>query len=478
MLNRMSWVVVFLAWSGGALGEEVRWLGLEEAIGLALERNRDLAVVGRGVDRAELGVEAAASEFGLQWSPDGNAGVAKGGDSWQYGLRVARPTRWGTEVSGGGRFRSEGRDEEEGRREFTAWDVRVAQPLFRRAGRLVNEEGVMQARQGVRAALRQVEAAKAGLVIEVVETFERIRVLEEQIEGDVRALERARRLAALTEARERQGRASAVDVLRVDLLRGEAEARLASSRERLDVGRRSLAELVGARPDVVFRLEEPVRLALELPGTEEAVRLALANRLDYGQRFDGIEDARRGERIARRELWPDVSVVGQVSWLSGDVEEEDWFVGLTTGAGYSARRQRNEVARSRLEVVDAVDQMENLALVIARQVQQQMTAYGSAQVEAEIEERNFVVAMRREELARRMFEAGRGDHGSVTDAEDQLTQASIRRLNARARASVSGYRLLWVMGLLIDSPAELKAPLDAAERGRDVVWRAEGAGAR
>ncbi|HMP74352.1 MAG TPA: hypothetical protein PKE55_13920, partial [Kiritimatiellia bacterium] len=79
MLNRMSWVVVFLAWSGGALGEEVRWLGLEEAIGLALERNRDLAVGGRGVDRAELGVEAAASGFGLQWSPDGNAGVAKGG---------------------------------------------------------------------------------------------------------------------------------------------------------------------------------------------------------------------------------------------------------------------------------------------------------------------------------------------------------------------------------------------------------------
>jgi outer membrane protein TolC len=95
-------------------------------------------------------------------------------------------------------------------------------------------------------------------------------------------------------------------------------------------------------------------------------------------------------------------------------------------------------------------------LAIAREVQQRLSALQLARSERIIAERNFKLASDRARLARRLFERGRGDNFSVTDAEEALQDAENKRLGARAEASISGYELLHGLGMLVEVPADLK----------------------
>ena len=102
------------------------------------------------------------------------------------------------------------------------------------------------------------------------------------------------------------------------------------------------------------------------------------------------------------------------------------------------------------------DTVRILELVIAREVQQQLTAYRRAGLDLEIAGRNVKLARDRTELARRLFRAGRGDNFSATDAEEALVIAEDSFLTSKANASISSYRLLQTMGVLLEHPNELK----------------------
>jgi len=55
-----------------------------------------------------------------------------------------------------------------------------------------------------------------------------------------------------------------------------------------------------------------------------------------------------------------------------------------------------------------------------------------------------------------MFEIGRGDNFSVTDAEDAFVLAERQFLLARANASIVAYAFLDTLGTLIAASPELK----------------------
>ena len=444
-------------------------LTLEHAIQRALDHNRDLAIQTRDVTQARLNVESARANFGLQLSPDSNAGVSKEGENWQYGLVLSRPTIFGTEVGVGGRYGEDQRitsDDPTVSDAYRSIDVRLTQPLFRNFGTLVNGERILQARQSHRAAMRRYEVARAELALGVVENFESILRLEQQAAYERDAVARADYLAGLTRAREKQGQATELDVLRVDLQKGEAEARLSASLDRLNNDRRALADLLGAPIDLDFELIPAPRLAFDVPTVPDAVQIALSNRLDYAQALDQQRDAGREVEIARRGLWPDINLVARHSWIDydGAATETDWFVGVTAASRYSVSQQKISLARAKVNLENAGDEVENAARAITREVQQQLVSYQSLRTEMEIESRNFDIAGRRVELARRLFEAGKGDHLSVTDAEDQFAAAAARKFSSASEAAVAGYRLLLTLGTLVDYPAALKPAYTAARR--------------
>lgn len=437
-------------------------LDLPAALNQALAHNRALARSALSLRGTELGVAGAEAAFRLRVSPDGSAGSSQAEDTYQYGLAVGRKFLPGTDVEVGARMtHAEDDDGERSRR--SSLSVDLAQPLFRNFGALVQGEDLLRSRLQVQAARRTFEQQKTDLLVDVVENFEGLIRLQRRIASDEGAYTRMDKLYRLTRARERQGRATRVDTLRVELQRGQALARLESSREEFSSRQRDFAELLGCPPDTSFDLVPPPLLDVTVPEPADALRIALSNRLDYAQALQDGADSARGLRIARRGLRPDLSLNARYERRSDSrfsenegFEEDLWSVGLSGDTDLNQAAERARLGQAAVGLEAARETVGILELSIAREVQQQITAYRRSLGDLKIAERNLRLAQSRARLARRLFELGRGDNFSVTDAEEALTEAEDQVYAARASASISGYRLLRTMGTLVQYPDDLK----------------------
>jgi outer membrane protein TolC len=437
-------------------------LTFDAAVNLALSQNRDLARGALAIDRSKLGVEAASQEFATGLIPRGGINTTDNNTDYRYGLRAERKLVWGTEIGIEGNVLHYPSFVDEPWRSAVRIDVR--QPLFQRFGRLVHEEPLTTASEQYRAERRRWELQKSDLVVDVARQFESIVRLEKQVACDLAMFTRANQLLELTRAREQQGRVSRVDTLRVELQRGEAETRLENDRESLFVARRNLAELLGLPTETDCNPAPSLLPDLEVPAMTVAVQTALSNRLDYAQTIQDYHASVRGAKLARRRLLPDVNLVAGAEQFgkavtmdeSKSLDESLWTVGLAGQIDLAHRRDKPIIDISDVDVKAARESIGIRALSIAREVQQGVSAYRQARSELSIAGRNYAAAEARSELARRLFEMGRGDSFSVTDAETAFVNAEAALLTARASVCVAGYNLLRLMGTLMDCPAELK----------------------
>lgn len=435
-------------------------LDMEQAITLALSHNRELARSALGLRSTAYGIESAQAGFRLRLQPTGRTTTDYDGSTWQAGLTASRTFLPGTKLSAGGDLTE--RDSDSGRASSrSTLRVSLEQPLFRDFGALVQREPITRAERQWTRARRDWEAQRSELVVDVVRGFENVIQLRQQEQSDEGSLQRMDKLYRLTMARERQGRASRVDTLRVELQRGQAQSRRDSTRDRLGVAERDFAELLGAPPDTRYELTPPPLLHLDLPDPTSAVATALSNRLDYAQSIQDYDDTVRGVRLAEKALQPALALVTRYERIKDDnasstFEEDQWSVGLVGDTELTRSAERARLAQSTLSREAAAETIRIRELAIAREVQQRLSALQLARSERVIAERNFKLAHDRARLARRLFESGRGDNFSVTDAEEALQDADNQRLKARAEASISGYELLHGLGMLVEVPADLK----------------------
>lgn len=451
------------------LGLAAEPLTLDTAIQTALRHNRSLAYGALGVERQRLDEVAAGQEFDPEISPYGQVTAVDGDTDWRYGMRAEKRLLWGTEIGLGAEVHRYPPFVDDAWRSAVKVDVR--QPLFRRFGTLVTGEPLTAAGDRLRAERRRWESRKADLVVEVVGTFETVIRLQKQIACDQSILDRIGRLRELTRLRERQGRASRVDTLRDDLQWGQAEARLEAHREESFSTRRALAELLGWPPETEADLVEPPLPDLDVPAMETAVGNALSNRLDYAQVIDDYFTARRQERLARRGLLPDLDVVAENQQYeraarfreSTELDRNLWSVGIAGQMGLLKRPEKTAVARAQVDVQAARELVQVKAVSVAREVQQAVSAYRQARAEFAIAGRNYEAAQARAELARRLFEMGRGDNFAVTDAENAWIESEASLLSTRSRVCLTGYELLARMGTLTEVPETLKPkPMEPA----------------
>src|SRR5690606_38398061 len=296
------------------------------------------------------------------------------------------------------------------------------------------------------------------LVLDVIESYESILRFERQVAADRESLDRAEELLRSTRAKEALGRSTRIDSLRVELQQGLARSRLAANTERLESERQALAELLGLDPDIVLALEPTGIFSIDLPTSHEAVERALDNRLDYAQALQDRDDAVRGARIAENLLLPDVTLTGRyeradkpLTFFGGD--RSRWFVGVRGETDLNDRAARIDLEQARLEEVSAEQRIRVVQLGISREVRQSMLAYRRARADLATFESNLDHASARLELARRLFESGRTDNFSVTDAEEAYLDAESRLLAGEADATLAAWRCRHTTGVLIEYPA-------------------------
>ena len=438
-------------------------IGLEDAVGLALQSNRSLRVLSMTVSSAELSLKGSRAEFTTGITPTGAADTSDDSDTVEWGVALTRKNTMGTSVSAGGTM---------GRDQIGTADpvhraqvnVQLQQPLLRNFGPLVNRESVTRAEVRVAAARRDLELRRTDLVVQVVDSYEELLRLQKQAEFDEQSVARLERLIRLTRAREAQGRATRVDMLRVEQQHGDQQISLEKTLEALSNARADFADLLGFDPDVVFEAVACPMLDIEVPAQSVAEALAFSNRLDYAQVLQDYTDARRGVRIAQRNLLPNLNLISRYerSGSGADTSEatalndESWFVGLSASSDLLLRQERVALGQARIDVDAAAESVKIVESGIRRQIQQVILTYRRVRSEVKASERNYQLAKNRAMLARRMFEMGRGDNFTASDAEAGLFDAQNRMLISQAEASVAAYRLLRTLGTLTEYSADLK----------------------
>jgi len=445
-------------------------LTLESAVQLALRQNRELARLAAEHERAWLDRAAAENEFALRIRPAAAVGAQQDAPTQQLGVDLLKRVEWGTDLEfGGAVLRSETPAGDATVRNSV--HLQISQPLFRYAGRLLNREPIVRAASRIQASLRSLELKKSDVALQVIQTYTDIIRLEQQARLEQAALDRLDRLRRLTQARARQGRATQVDVLRVDSQVGEAESRARAAAERMAALRLDLAESLGLTPGVQLQLEPPPLPVEPPPPLETALAAAFENRLDLAQIMRDYQDVRRGLRIARRMLQPDLKLVARVDRFAdgttfseaAGLEETGWSIGLRLDSDPIGGRERIAYRQAELDERTAGDDVETTRRLVERQVRQQLLQAGHAQAEIELARKNRAVADGRRRLAQRFFEMGRSDPFSVSDAEQQFQQAETAWLNAQYEAALAMFRLRRVTGSLVESPGELK-PEPAADK--------------
>ncbi len=458
-----AWKTAALLGAVSALGAEPpRSFTLESAVQGALTHNRELLRLAAAHEAALLERAAAAAEFAWRVRPDSGVSSVAGAQTRQAGLALLKKTEWGAGFEFGGRVISTAVEngEDSARRTLRA---SVSQPLFRYAGRETAREPIVRAESRILGALRRLELAKSDVALRAAEAYYDVFRLEAQARNEEAALERLERLRRLTDARARQGRASPVDALRVATQRGDAEARARAARERVAARRLDLADLLGLEPGVELDLAPPPWTDEEEISLEAALAAARTHRLDLAQVERDWEDARRGLRIARRGLRPDLRLVISAerygeggSPTGGGLDETAWSIGLQAEGDLVGGRERIAWQRAALDEALARDEIETARRFAEQQVRREFLRWAHARAEIGPALRNRELAEARLRLARRLFELGRGDSFAVTDAEQQFQQAEAAHLAARTEAVLAGLRLRRVMGTLLETPEELR----------------------
>lgn len=438
-------------------------LPLTDAIERALEHNRSVLGARFNAQASEFDIVQQDAAFDFRVAPQTTASSGETSDSFGYGMTVARKITWGTDISAGLNMN---RTTSDYANPVTSGrlSVRVDQPLFREAGRLVQLEPLRLAQNRYQASLRLLESTKADIVLAVVERYQDVLRLEQLLAADAQRVQRLNKLQRLTALREKQGRATRLDAMRVELQAGQAQTSQESHRAELDAARRAFADLLGEPPDRRYILAPPPRLDLELPAPECATATALSNRLDYAQALQDSTDAKRGERIAKKRLWPNLRLTSSLEQNgAGDGFSEatdfggsTWFFGLSGDSDLLRRRDRAGYQAASVSTSATLLNGEIVRDRIVREVYDELSGYRRAEQEFVIAARNLDVASRRLQLADRLFRMGRTDNISVTDAEEAFLLAQNEENSASAEASVSAYRVLRAMGTLIETPPELK----------------------
>ena len=445
------------------LAPEAIPLSLHEAIEHSLKSNRSLKNLQYEVEKRAYGLEESKTDFKTEIFPRGNLQEQKNASQYSYGAELSKRFHGGQSLSLEA-LQSNSSFENSANAYNTRIRVEINQPLFRNSGKLVNTEALTQAKNNIKTSMRALEDAKANTIISVVSSYEEIKRLEQNIAHESASLARIDTLLKTTRQKERVGRSTKVERLRAELLQGQSLSRLQNFNEQLQSARQEFSDLLGNEEPTHYRLRPTPFLEIQATSVAQAIEIAHSNRLDLAQLEQDVSDIKRGVKISKKRIWPDLQLTAGHEWENLDTTDSsisatdkgNWFVGLTTNSGLFNRRGRAQLKSEKLNLDAAMLNLSILQYQINRSVKDALNAYRRAQQDMLISEKNATVAKQRIMLSQRFYELGRGSHFDVTDAEDAYKLAIEEQLNRKAEASVQGYSLLKTLGVLLEVPTDLK----------------------
>lgn len=276
---------------------------LKDAIGIALEHNRDL--LNRRLDREvrKFSLDVAEDRYRPLFSvePFAETGRQERRAGGGAGASLRVPT--------GGEFAlrwEEARsDELDATRSQTA---SFSQPLLKGAWSGIDTAGLRQARIGERIDALAFRRTVADLVIAVIRAYRALIRATRRVEIDEASVRRAREQHEATRTLIRAGRVAPREAVRSEAAIANRELALARARNGLDAANYALIDLLELGSTVRIRALEALRVERREAAAEPPFEEVLHSRPEFLQAVLRVEVATIEQAVARNRLLPDVTL--------------------------------------------------------------------------------------------------------------------------------------------------------------------------
>jgi outer membrane protein len=439
-------------------------LTLEQAVNEALAKNDRTLTQHDVSEQSALGVRLARNTFQPKVVPNvlGSFGTTDI-NSQTYRVDVSQKFTTGTEVRFGiGTSTSQipgfpvvlERDDIHFYNADTT--LTLSQPLLRGFGSAVTRRSLTSAELRRDAATRQQTVTEQEVALEVASAYYRVVAQEAIVDVARKSLDRARRLRDASEAKLDAGLVSQLDVLRSQQLVSQAEIQLFDAQSATEDARDRLMFAMGRPPGEQFVVPAVIPRSTDRIEPDEAVGMAVANRLDLKSLVASATDAEQQVRYARNQLLPQMDV----NFVFTRRETADSFAHSFGVDGFRFATFFNistpvdrtpQLVDYQNALIDR-DRRKRDTLTLQRRIADEVKR---ALRERDRLERTLIAAdmsveigRREVEVAQERYERGLSNNLDVVTAESNLLTAESRRIAALADSALARLSLRAILGTL------------------------------
>ena len=431
---------------------------LDQAINIALGANRGIIFSANTVANSELSLEAAESEFEVKFVPTVGTSISDAGSASDRESNlnvegvVEKKFTFGPSGSIGPRVvRSDSGNY------TTGIGVLLNIPLFKGFGREYNLNWVDASSHSLRNSRRSYYLKRDRTVVDTVSAVYEI-VEQEYLEKLYRTqVEMYRGHAKTAMIKEKAGLASSIDVYRAKISIKDAEDNLSRTQKSLADAKDRLKLILAISLSMDIQATAPVEYELVILKQEQAIEIALANRVELRQARDSMDEAIRKSRIAKHNLWPyfnllmDYERAGTSEDFSESMnfEENTWSVSLTGGSSWPRTAEKAAFSQSLISIKTERLRLELTRDEIQREVRGQLEVLKEAENSIKIRQEQIKTAEGKLALAKVKFSHAMADNFDVIESETELGDARVNLLSARTEYIVGTYKMRSVLGTLI-----------------------------
>jgi outer membrane protein len=431
------------------------YLTLEEAINLALKANRNLLISQYSLESQKLSLKSALAEFELKIMPATTLGVtgmdSESDESLGLGLELQRKFEAGTSLS---LEPSVTKDSE-----YTSGvGLSINQPLLRGFGREVNLAGIRNAEYSNRTSQRNLYQTMVNTVLDTVSAVYQVIKQRELVRLNESLASRLLQHADAARLKEKIGLATPMDVYRAEIRLKDVQDSLSSSKQDLRDAEDRLKIILALPLESDLDFSAPLEYTPIQLRQEDAVEIAMKNRVELDQADDEIRQAQRNSRIAKHNILPKLNVVLNYNRFgssddfgeSTGLDESSWGIQLVSSTDVSRTSEKAAYQQSMINLETARLNRDARQDEVYRQVRTQLVALEAVEKRIGIRRDKVTQAEGKMSLATIKFSYGMADNFDLIEAEQELLQARVDMLSATIDYVKGMYSLRAVLGTLIE----------------------------
>ncbi|KGO35038.1 MAG: TolC family protein [Desulfoprunum sp.] len=426
-------------------------ISLEQAIRIAMENNRTLRNAALDVTSSDLSLQTRESEFDVKITPQGATRYSSATDNsyWQAGARVSKKLAQGSTLSVTPLFGESGGS---GNSEV---DVALTVPLLQGAGSDYALDGLYSSlysnkREKLSFVQQQTDTIlkTVSAVYGCIQTQQQITFLEKQ-------LVELKRHLSLARIKEKSGIIGAMDLYRAEIRIQNVEEELTSTREQLANNADEVKDLLAVSQQQAIIVTAPVAYTPVEIGLEEAQRIAVSNRIELVLSAMQVRETERRVAVAKNRLLPELDLrLGYNNYRDDDYDvlsEERWTVALSSDTDLLRTTERNEYARSKIELQQVQLNQQGEEERIIQDVRFRLNSLEKLQERIRIRDEQARQAMGKLRLAESKFRHSLANNFDLLEAQTEMQQAATDHMVETINYIIGTYRLRSSLGTLLDT---------------------------